>query len=91
METTVGIVREWIKQNDLNGGAVIWSSDDVLKFTKHITVKDLEQLALFIDAKIASSNNDNAKCNQPKPSLCEKRKVEVYCTHDKDCFYKHFA
>ena len=41
--------------------------------------------------KLTSDNSDYAKCNQPKPSLCEKRKVVVYCTHDKDCTFKHFA
>ena len=41
--------------------------------------------------RTTSDNSDYAKCNQPKPSLCEKRKVEVYCTHDKDCFYKHLT
>jgi len=36
-------------------------------------------------------NDNKYVCNQPKPSLCEKRKVVVYCTHDKGCTYKHLV
>jgi len=50
-----------------------------------------KKIESLLKAQKTASNSDYAKCNQPKPSLCEKRKTVVYCTHDRDCTYKHFA
>lgn len=64
-----------------DGTGLEYSKDDIIEALEN----ELKQL------QNTSSNSDYAKCNQPKPSLCEKRKTVVYCTHDKDCTFKHFA
>ena len=58
MKTVLGIVREWIQWNALNGSAVKWNSDDVLQFNKSLTVRDFEQLAAEIDVKFTASNSE---------------------------------
>jgi hypothetical protein len=46
--TELGIMREWIQWHALNGSSVTWGSNEVLRFTRPLTVKDFEDLALLI-------------------------------------------
>jgi hypothetical protein len=46
----LGAIRSWIQWNAINGSQVTWGSDEPLRFTKALTVKDLEELAAEIAA-----------------------------------------
>jgi len=57
MSKVIGIVRKWIQWNTLNGDRVIWGSDDVLQFNRVLGVKDMEDLAMEIDASVVEIPN----------------------------------
>lgn len=44
----LGAARNWIQHNALNGSDVTWGSNDRLRFTRDLTVKDIEEFAARI-------------------------------------------
>ncbi len=48
MSETLGKMRQWIQRNAINGSTVIWGSDQVLRFSKSLTVKDFEDFAIIL-------------------------------------------
>ena len=55
-KSIIGIVREWIQWNCLNGSSVTWGSYEVLRTTHgEITVRDLEKLAMNIQEEVNKS------------------------------------
>jgi len=46
MSKTLGKMREWVQRNAINGSTVTWGSDEVLRFSRSLTVKDFEELAM---------------------------------------------
>jgi hypothetical protein len=51
MNEILGTTRRWIQQNALNGSSVTWGSDEKLRFTRELTVKDFEDLAMELSGK----------------------------------------
>ena len=46
MSKTLGKMREWVQRNAINGSTVTWGGDEVLRFSRSLTVKDFEELAM---------------------------------------------
>ena len=67
-------------------GRLINETDDMVRLT--IDLPRIEGMKL--KSLLEKSPNSEARCNQPKPSLCEKRKAVVFCTHDEVCTFKQF-
>jgi hypothetical protein len=51
----LGAIRSWIQWNAINGSQVTWGSDEPLRFTKSLTVKDFEELAAEIAANVINN------------------------------------
>ncbi len=72
----IAMTRKYIQWNFLNGSQVTWDSEDVL--APHVTVKQLENFALFITGELLSMKNiSEIKLEQMSKILGNIRKEDI--------------